>query len=518
VIDLTKPPPPSSEPDARPAATPVSDVIRRRLTTVAADPLSWLATFLVVFVGAAIRLIGLRQPPDKIFDEIYYATEAHELLQYKVEWRPETNTGDFVVHPPLGKWLIGLGELATNYDSFGWRISAAVAGSLSILLLVRIARRLFRSTMLGCAAGLLLAFDGLHFVLSRAALLDIFLTLFVLAAFGCLLLDRDKHRVKWMAALDSGTRPRYIRWWRIAAALCIGCACAVKLSAAFFIPALMLLMLMWEIGIRRTVGQPRPWVSALLNVMAWGAGMGLLIFAVYLASWAGWFATDYGWNRHGLAAQGKPEPPVIGALINLWNYHSQAYAFHRGLKSHHDYQSWPWQWLLMGRPVAFYWNTSQPCGDPRCASEVLLLGTPLLWWSFIPALAGMAWFGIAQRDRRAVAIAAMVVAGLLPWFWYEYDGGRTMFVFYALPAAPFLVLAVVYVLGAIMGPPGQRMAAAATSRVAMLTNRRAVGAIVLGVYVLVIAACFAYFYPIYTGESIPYQAWWDRMWLGRRWV
>jgi dolichyl-phosphate-mannose-protein mannosyltransferase len=509
VIDLTKPTSPPA------AAVDVSDALRRRLATVPSDPLSWLATSVVVVIAAALRLIGLSWPPDKIFDEIYYATEAHELLRYKVEWRPETNTGDYVVHPPLGKWMIALGEFATDYNSFGWRISAAVIGSLSILLIVRIARRLFRSTVLGCAAGLLLAFDGLHFVLSRAALLDVFLTFFVLAAFGCLLLDRDKHRTKWLAALDQGTQPRYVRWWRLAAALCIGCACAVKLSGAFFIPALMLVMLMWEIGIRRAVGRPRPWVSAGLNVVGWGAGMAVLVIAVYLASWTGWFATDHGWNRHGLATAGKSEPPVLGALINLWDYHVHAYQFHRGLKSHHDYQSWPWQWLLMGRPVAFYWNTGQPCGDARCAAEVLLLGTPVLWWSFIPALAGMLWFGIAQRDRRAAALGIMIAAALLPWFWYQYDGGRTMFVFYALPAAPFLVLAVVYVLGSIMGPPGARSAG---SRLIVLADRRTIGAVTLGIYVLVVVVCFAYFYPIYTGQSIPYEAWWDRMWLGRRWV
>jgi dolichyl-phosphate-mannose--protein O-mannosyl transferase len=160
--------------------------------------------------------------------------------------------------------------------------------------------------------------------------------------------------------------------------------------------------------------------------------------------------------------------------------------------------------------VAFYWDATQPCDSDRCAAEVLLLGNPLLWWSFIPALAGLTWFGIARRDKRAGAIGLMIAAGLLPWFWYHYDGGRTMFVFYALPALPFLILAVVYVLGAIMGPSAPPGTGA--------PDRRMIGAVVLGVYVLAVAAAFAYFHPIYVGESIPYEAWWDRMLLGRRWV
>ena len=39
-----------------------------------------------------------------------------------------TSTGSFVVHPPLGKWLIGAGMALFGADSsFGWRITTALA-------------------------------------------------------------------------------------------------------------------------------------------------------------------------------------------------------------------------------------------------------------------------------------------------------------------------------------------------------------------------------------------------------
>src|ERR1019366_8078491 len=75
-------------------------------------------------------------------------------------------------------------------------------GSLAILLLARIPRRMTRSTLLGCIAGLLMALDGLEFVMSRTALLDIFLMFWVLAAFGCLVVDRDVTRARLAAAVD----------------------------------------------------------------------------------------------------------------------------------------------------------------------------------------------------------------------------------------------------------------------------------------------------------------------------
>ncbi|MBD4501620.1 phospholipid carrier-dependent glycosyltransferase, partial [Xanthomonas citri pv. citri] len=90
-----------------------------------------------------------------------------------------------VVHPPLGKWLIGLGMLAFGPDNgVGWRFSAAVAGTLSVLLVALATQHLLRSVSLGAVAGLLLAVEGHHLVMSRIGLLDIFLSFFVLAAFA----------------------------------------------------------------------------------------------------------------------------------------------------------------------------------------------------------------------------------------------------------------------------------------------------------------------------------------------
>jgi len=100
-------------------------------------------------------------------------------------------------------WAVGKTEPLT----FGWRIMPAVVGTLAILIIIRVTRRMLRSTVLGLAAGLLLALDGMEFVLSRTALLDIFILFFVLAAFGCLVMDRDQRRLRWLRALEGGLDP-----------------------------------------------------------------------------------------------------------------------------------------------------------------------------------------------------------------------------------------------------------------------------------------------------------------------
>jgi len=515
----------------------VPEIVRRRLAPFDArlDPYSWLAAGVITLIAAVLRLVNLSHPSGKIFDEVYYANEAHAMLQHGVEWNLEENTPKYVVHPPLGKWCIALGEwlygvlTQKSFDAahteFAWRISAAVAGVVSVLMLTRIARRMFGSTTLGCAAGLLLALDGMHFVLSRTALLDIFLMLFVLATFGCLVLDRDARRRRWLRHLESGadpsrpgraSRPGFdwrtgVPWWRLAAGVFAGCAVGVKWSAAFFLPVFFTLAFVWEVRARRSAGVRRPWLDTVLDETGWFALSGLLTILTYLATWTGWFLSDDGYFRHRLADAGGREPLVIGALLNLLHYHQEAWKFHNQLTETHTYQSEPWQWLLLGRPVAFHWSTDGPCGADSCASEVLLLGTPVLWWSFLLAIPLAIWFGIARRDWRMPPIALGVAAGILPWFVAAYQN-RTMFYFYALPAVPFLILAVVYVLGALMTPPPGRAPDATAA------DRRAVGAIVASGYVLAVALCFAYFYPIYTGQVIPYSDWLARMWLGRLWV
>src|SRR5690606_27020199 len=88
----------------------------------------------------------------------------------------------FIAHPPAGKWMIAIGEWLFGATPFGWRFMPALIGTLSVLILCRVGRRMTGSTLLGCAAGLLLAVDGLAFVTSRTALLDIFVMFWILAA------------------------------------------------------------------------------------------------------------------------------------------------------------------------------------------------------------------------------------------------------------------------------------------------------------------------------------------------
>ncbi|MFF7441031.1 phospholipid carrier-dependent glycosyltransferase [Streptomyces sp. NPDC008122] len=502
--------------------------------------LAWGGPLLVTAVAGVLRFWNLGKPHAVIFDETYYAKDAWALINqgYEGAWPKDidktiladpgsvlipTDPG-YVVHPPMGKWVIGVGEKLFGFEPFGWRFMVALLGTLSVLMLCRIGRRLFRSTFLGCLAGLLLAVDGLHFVMSRTALLDQVLMFFVLAAFGCLLLDRDRTRARLAAALpedeEGVLRPDAdiaetlrLGWrpWRIAAGVSLGLASATKWNGLYVMVAFGLLTVLWGVGARRTAGAVHPYLSVIKKdlVPAFVSVVPVAI-ATYLATWTGWLVSDKGYFRHWAEEHDK----AVGGgtwgwlpdwLRSLWHYESEVYTFHVGLTSPHTYQSNPWSWIVLGRPVSYFYESPAPgtngcpaTATEKCAQEVLALGTPLLWWAACFAILYVLWRWAFRRDWRAGAIACGIAAGWLPWFLYQE---RTIFLFYAVVFVPFLCLAVAMMLGALIGPRGSS------------ERRRTFGAVAAGCLVLLIVWNFIYFWPIYTGTPIPMDQWRNRIWL-----
>ncbi|MFF8944277.1 dolichyl-phosphate-mannose--protein mannosyltransferase [Streptomyces sp. NPDC014864] len=501
----------------------------------------WGGPLLVTLLAGVLRFWNLGSPKAVIFDETYYAKDAWAIVHrgFEVNWDKNANDlvlkvgshigiptdAAYVVHPPVGKYVIGLGELVFGFDPYGWRFMTALLGTLSVLMLCRIGRRLFRSTFLGCLAGALMAVDGLHFVMSRTSLLDGVLMFFVLAAFGCLLIDRDRARARLAAALpadaDGRIRPdahtaehTRLGWrpWRWATGLLLGLAIGTKWNGLYILAAFCVMAVLWDVGSRRVAGARHPYAAVLKR----DTGITFLAtvpvaIAVYLVSWTGWILSPTdgtgGYFRNWAATDGKGGNWTFlpDWLRSLWHYEHEVYKFHVGLSSPHTYQSNPWSWLVDGRPVSYFYESPSPGADgcpadagEKCAREVLALGTPVLWWVACVALLYVLWRWFFRRDWRAGAIACGVAAGYLPWFLYQE---RTIFYFYAVVFVPFLCLAVAMLIGALVGPPGSTDA------------RRVTGATAAGVLVLLIAWNFIYFWPLYTGTAIPIDDWRARMWL-----
>lgn len=483
----------------------------------------WLGPIAVTALAALLRIPNLGRPNDLVFDETYYAKDALGLLRFGTEQEtvdganelilgsngnPSSTdifTGDpsYVVHPPLGKWIIAAGEATVGVTPTGWRIGMLVVGLLAVLAFTRIARRLFRSNLWGTVAGFLLAIDGLAIVMSRTALLDNALMLFVLLAFGALLLDRDAVRRRLGMTLPSGWYPGDgwspswpgIRPWRLAAALSLGAACSVKWSGLWFVLAFGLLSVVWDLNLRRTLGVEQPWrrtlIAAIPTAVVWITVVGV----VYVLSWSGWLLTDDGYLRQWAQGQSSAFGFVPDALRSLWHYHAEAWRFHTSLTSEHSYAANAFAWPIQGRPTAFFYDGEIECAGQKCSQEVLALGNPLIWWAGAVAVLHQVWRAIARRDWISSAIVVGYAAGWAPWLLYQ---DRPIFAFYAIVLLPFMLLALTYSAKILLAASGWPR-----------SNQRAV--VLAGLALALLVSWF--FYPVWVGEPIPYEQWQMRMWL-----
>jgi dolichyl-phosphate-mannose--protein O-mannosyl transferase len=475
----------------------------------------WAVTAAVTALAAVTRFVNLGSPTDAgtpIFDEKHYAPQAWQMLRnHGVEDNPGFG---LVVHPPLGKQLIAIGEALFGYTGVGWRFTGALLGVILVGLAVRIVRRISRSTLVGGFAGLLLIGDGVSFVAARTALLDGILAFFAVAAFGALIVDRDQMRMRMHTVLTDGRAadtpwgPRLgVRWWRFGAGVLLGLACATKWSGLYFLVFFAVMSLAFDVAERRQYRVPRPWLGTLRRDLGPTAyALALIPFGVYLASYAPWFASETAVDRHE-AGQSIGEHgliPLPEAIRSLWHYTYQAYHFHAGLTNaagnHHPWESKPWAWPMSLRPVlyAIDQHNVPGCGPQSCVKAVLLVGTPAMWWLAVPVLGYAVWRMVVRRDWRYAAVLVGYGAGWLPWF---ADIDRQMYFFYAVTMAPFLVMAIALILGDIVYQPGQN------------DERKNLGLIFACCYVAVVLTNFAWLFPVLTGQPISQYTWNMEMWL-----
>lgn len=535
------------------AGKPLPLLAERFRPRIAGAPrlVGWLAPVAVALLAFAARVWRLEYPPRLLFDETYYAKDAWSLLNfgYAQDWVGEANaqveagqttglwTGEptQVVHPEVGKWMIAVGEHLFGMTSFGWRISAAVIGALTVLVLARMVRRMTGSTTLGCLAGLLLAVDGVHFVMSRIALLDVFLAFWLVCALACVVADRDWGRARLArryAHTEQVTgygpvRMLLLRPWRLAAGVCFGLAIGTKWSALYVLAVVGVVVWVLDAIDRQAIGvRGAWWRSVLVDGLPAFVSLVLVALVVYILTWTGFlvnhevfearFGHGYGetppWGSYLDGGDKGPLGEAWQALRSLWHYHQMVYSFHTGdylAGKTHPYQSDPWGWLVLNRPVGVDAQTDLPAstpgcpatGDATCLRQVLILGNPAIWWGGLLALGASVWLWIRERDWRFGLVVLVVLAAWLPWFAYD---DRPIFLFYATAFIPFTCAAIALVAGRLL-------------RASRLSRWRWWGPVTLGVYVAVALACFAFFFPIWTDMLLSNDEWRQRMWF-QRWI
>ncbi len=360
----------------------------------------------LAFLAGLLRLVALGRPAERYFDEWFYASDACVYVE---------NTSvcgyDAAVskeHPPLGKWLISLGIEVFGFNPTAWRLVPALLGTLTVVLLYVLARRVGLGRAGSAAAGLLFGIDPMHVALSRIAMLDVFVTFFGLLA---VLMALESYR-----AARPGT-------WYVATGMALGCAVACKWSGVFVAPLLVVVLVA---GVRRrapeltVVGAVRRAAPALVVALV------LVPTTVYVVSFAG-----------------RLDGSVLSAPWHAGSWwrafvRRQAFMlqFHSSLEGVFPFLSRPWSWFVLKRPVRMYF-----VDDGTRYRDILAVGNPVTWWTGLIAVAYSARRVVV--DRR-IDVHLLAVGGFLflyvPWFVLGLSRSFT-FAFYVLPVLPFVFLA-----------------------------------------------------------------------------
>lgn len=347
---------------------------------------------LTVALSALVRFAALDTFSEHVFDEYYYAHDAAALLEGELgprgadTWRP--GAARSLAHPELVT-LLTAGSIAVFGDGpWGWRLPAALAGTLLVALVYPLARRLRLPPVWALAATALTAADTMLVVESRLAVLDIFVGLGTAACVYCAL-----------RATAAGER---FLLWVVLCGLAGGVAVGSKWSGALaVVAALLLFALAW----RRLGGRRLAAAAGLVAGLA---------AAVYVVSYAGYFASGHS----------------LGDFLYLQRY---MLGFNWEVRGTVSFSSRPITWPLDVHPIWLKFLTTD-----RGTSGLITFGNPLLWWPALLAFVVLGVQALARRDLR-LGLAPLLVAVLyLPWLLTS----RQAYIYYMTPVVPLLAILV----------------------------------------------------------------------------
>lgn len=356
----------------------------------------------LMFLGLGLRVWQVGQPAKLYFDEIYYVDAAEKLWAGK----PDPNS----VHPPLGKWLIGLGVEAgdrflpaSTSQPFKWRLASVVAGTLSIGIVYALGLVLFNYNRTAAGlAGFFMATEHLHLASSRIAMLDPFLALFcLLGIYGALKYFLGGHER-----------------WSVMSALSLGLATGCKWSGLF--TAFGCLVAGYWLD-RRELTRDRTQRYLLWLI--------LLVPLGFFGSYAHLFLAD------GFHLDTFKTIFGQGERMVEFRYDSNQFT--------HRYLSYFWSWPLVLNPIWLFFDENK---DTSTIKAICAMGNPVFWWGFTLLLLERTYTGLRAKDPQTGAPRDPVTGALvLLWFcqWLPWCVSTTGgFFYYMLTEVPIMCLLV----------------------------------------------------------------------------
>ncbi|MBU5487754.1 phospholipid carrier-dependent glycosyltransferase [Clostridium sp. MSJ-8] len=406
------------------------------------------------------------------FDEIYHARTAYEFIHGLKAYE---NT-----HPPLGKILISIGMLIFGENPFGWRIIGTLFGIAMVPVIYLFSKKMFKKTWASAIVTVIFSFDFMHFVQTRIATIDVFVTFFIIVSYYfmyqyCTMTFNDTPLIKTLRPLaESG----------IAIALAIaskwtGLYAGVGL-AIIFLCTMIRRYIEYRYAKRDKSSSTNGILhSTIVNNFNKNIIITLLFciivfvcipILVYILSYIPFKdGTD-----NGLVTR------AINNIKTMFSYHSK-------LNATHPFGSKWYTWPLDYRPI---WYSSAVFSGGK-AQGISAFGNPLVWWIGIPAFIYMVALTILKRDKKAFFLCVGYLSQYLPWSLVT----RVVFIYHYFPSTPFIVLMIGYSM----------ISLSEINKIGNKNIKESTWINIFIVYTVLVLVLFMLFYPVLAGQTVSIQ-------------
>ncbi|MEA5509903.1 phospholipid carrier-dependent glycosyltransferase [Crocosphaera sp. UHCC 0190] len=434
----------------------------------------------IFFLSLILRFWHLGQFNRLVFDEVYYAKYANYYLIGK---------DFFNSHPPLSQYIIAIGiwlgshfpaspDITNNLtgsfrSTLSYRWINAFVGSFLPLIVGAIAYQLTHRRSYTIIVAFLAAMDGLFLVESRYALNNIYLVIFGLL--GHLLFLLFLNRTNYLYLTISG--------------IFFGTAAAVKWNGLGFLFGIYLIIFL--VYFKSILN--KYFRSNKLIINNWGVfeiikslKISLLAFNLLIIPL---FIYSILWLPHLL----------MNPQYDWWEVQQKIWKFHHNIgadSSVHPYCSKWYTWLVMVRPVAyFYERTKTESGT--IIHDVHAMANPVLLWLSTGAILVILLVFILGKSKKIcyknnglfIYILINYLTNLLPWI----KVSRCTFFYHYMPSYVFSWLALGWIIEQCLNSK-------------LIFCRRLGIVIILSIFI-----AFIYWLPIYIGLPLSQQGFNMRM-------
>jgi dolichyl-phosphate-mannose--protein O-mannosyl transferase len=356
----------------------------------APTPRNLAAWGVVVFlVSLAAFLWGIEAAPNLYFDETWYVPTARAWLKSGQMLHQE--------HPPLGKLLIAFGVWLFGDNPLGWRAMSALFGAITMVAMGLWSFALLGDLRRALWTSAITALDGIVFVQSRIAMLDIFLMAFGTAALAFYTLGAKEAR-----------SPGRARAYGIAMGVCLGLAGACKVSGFFLwfgllaIQSLVGLLRLWRVKF----DDPResdfyaPEAAPIWRPLDLFVAFAAAPFLAYFLAYA-------------------PQMMHERTILEFVASHRRMADILSGHSPDHPYMSLWYTWPALWRPVWYLFlveGGSVPAwSDAHPAAAVVGLANPIVVFAGEAAILAAVYRFLVRREREALIVAVAFFSQWLPW-------------------------------------------------------------------------------------------------------